>query len=1295
MPSIDELYIDIRANAVKANDSIDRLSTKIGNLSTSLMSLKTGNLTGLANGVNKLATSMQAMKNVGTADFTRLTKNLNNIGTVDTAGLNRLASATTQISKSFSSLSGASSGIKAMGDLANGIKQLGYASSTKAIANIPQLANALKGMMATLSSAPRVSQNLINMTNALARLSRTGGAAGTTANSLVRSFNLMPSATSRASRGFTSLAATIGKVYATYWLLFRAFGKISQAMELASNLTEVENVIDHTFGAMRTKLDTFTQDSIEKFGLGELAAKQYAGRFQAMGKAMGISNNAVAQSTEFLNGKLGKNAKIYGNLGNSMADMSVNLTKLTSDYASFFDMAQSDVAEDFQSIFTGQTKPLRTYGLDLTNATLKEYALANGLNANINAMSQAEKAMLRYQYVMDNSRHIMGDFARTADTWHNVIVRLKNNFQALGTTVGRIFINLLKPVAVFVNNAVVGLNKVAKAIENALGKLLGWKYEEGSGGMTSDYEDAAEYVDDMASGTGKAAKAAKELKKQLQGIDELNVLTTNDDNGGGGGSGGGAGAGGAGGSTGTDGSWVKTSGMFDSDVKTWEDLGKKIGGWLKTAMDNIPWDEVYQKAGDFGKNLASFINGLFSKDKDGKTVLDSLGTTIAGGLKSAIIFAFTLGKGIKFKDIGEAIAGFFNSFNEEMNEIDPVTGMTGWQALAETLNTWVDGIKETIVTAVKKVKWKEVIKGAFDFASGLELDTLAVIIGAFAWKHGGKEIVAGSLKSLLSTQITTGIGETSITLGNAVGITIVTIAVGFKVGEWLYNNTSFKNLADVVIRWMTKENGTEINVPHTITVVLGGLAISLGTLATAEWLFNGAKLLTAKEGADAVATAVGGEFTSLMPIAPVAVKLAITVAVAKISYEIGKKWYENATGEEIQGGITDLINMDVSWSEIEQAISEGAVLDITITPLLRLAGKDDTITTQEVIDAGEQMISNVVDEIKKKAKGLLEINLTFKAGMEKAIELTAELVGWKKGASFSDNISNMVATFKSWIKDPSSFISDVAGMVAKFGSWFFDTNVGKEVKDMVAKFGSWVLDTKFGKTVSDMVAKFTSWKKETGKGGFSNTIGDMVAKFSSWSKETGKDGFSNTIGSMIAQFSSWKKKTGKDGFSNTITGMIAKLTSWTLGIKKSKLVLDFTANITKATGTAWKALKSFITGKAEGGIYVHGKWQDIPQYAAGGFPSHGSMFIAGEAGAEVVGHINGRTEVLTQSQMASTMYQAVVSANSEQNQLLRQQNQLLADILQKETGINYKDIFKAAQQGNREYKTVTGVSAFI
>lgn len=77
---------------------------------------------------------------------------------------------------------------------------------------------------------------------------------------------------------------------------------------------------------------------------------------------------------------------------------------------------------------------------------------------------------------------------------------------------------------------------------------------------------------------------------------------------------------------------------------------------------------------------------------------------------------------------------------------------------------------------------------------------------------------------------------------------------------------------------------------------------------------------------------------------------------------------------------------------------------------------------------------------------------------------------------------------------------------------------------------------------------------------------------------------------------------------------------------------------------AWKV----ITGRASGGVLsVSGSWSNIPQYASGTAKAHGSMFIAGESGAEVVGHLNGHTEVLNRSQMAATMYSAMVAGMKE------------------------------------------------
>ena len=379
---LETLEVKIQAQARQANGQIDALITRLGKLSSSLQSIDSSGINRLSTGVNRLSNSMSAMRSVDSRSFSTLARNIKTLSNIDTEKINAAAGAMRQISKSVSSFSGMSKSVQGLSELAGGIKQLGYTSSTKAIENIPKLAVAMRQLMSELSKAPSVSRNIIDMTNALAKLSRTGGAAGTAAKSITSSFSGFSSSASAVTKKSFSLASAIGKVYATYWALFRGFRLLGDAIDISSSLTEVENVVRQTFGQY--------ESLIEKFGMSELSAKQFASRFQAMGTALDIPQG-------------------------QMAKMSIRLTELAGDMASFYDVSQEDIAKSLQSVFSGTTAPMRRYGIDLTQATLKEWALKQGLDANVSSMTQAEKAMLRYQYVLAHTTNITGDFARTAD----------------------------------------------------------------------------------------------------------------------------------------------------------------------------------------------------------------------------------------------------------------------------------------------------------------------------------------------------------------------------------------------------------------------------------------------------------------------------------------------------------------------------------------------------------------------------------------------------------------------------------------------------------------------------------------------------------------------------------------------------------------------------------------------------------------------------------------------------------------------------------------------------------------
>ena len=390
--NVDSISIELTADADSAAASLEKLAGKLDLIIQSMGKLKTSNLTTFVNDIKTLSSAMQGLSAIKMPDYTRLAKGIEKISGIDAAQITNAGKAMKELVNGLQVLDGVnvSDNATKIGELAKGITQLGYTASTKAIENIPLLAKAMKELINTLSTAPKVSQNVIDLTNALAKLSRTGASSGKAATSLSKSLDTYSKSAKSAKSHSFSLASAIGKMYATYWALFRLFGKLGDAIDISSKLTEVQNVVDVTFGKYSQMVENLASTSIADFGMSELTVKKVASNFQAMGSAMGIARG-------------------------EMANMSVELTKLTADMASFYNVEQDAVAEDLASIFTGETRPLRDYGLDLTQATLQEWALKQGMDANISSMTQAEKALLRYQYVMANTTDAQGDFARTSD----------------------------------------------------------------------------------------------------------------------------------------------------------------------------------------------------------------------------------------------------------------------------------------------------------------------------------------------------------------------------------------------------------------------------------------------------------------------------------------------------------------------------------------------------------------------------------------------------------------------------------------------------------------------------------------------------------------------------------------------------------------------------------------------------------------------------------------------------------------------------------------------------------------
>ncbi len=196
-----------------------------------------------------------------------------------------------------------------------------------------------------------------------------------------------------------------------------AFG--ISAIKTASDLTEVQNVVDTVFGNMSSDVDTWAKKSIRQFGLSELQAKQFTGTLGALITSSGVS-------------------------GEKMKEMAINLTGLTADFASFYNLGHEEAFEKIKSGISGEIEPLKALGINMSVANMEAYALAQGIKKPWKEMSQAEQTMLRYNFIMEKGSMASGDFAKTLDTsLANQLRVAKNETIAMAGEIGTKFLPIV------------------------------------------------------------------------------------------------------------------------------------------------------------------------------------------------------------------------------------------------------------------------------------------------------------------------------------------------------------------------------------------------------------------------------------------------------------------------------------------------------------------------------------------------------------------------------------------------------------------------------------------------------------------------------------------------------------------------------------------------------------------------------------------------------------------------------------------------------------------------------------
>lgn len=529
------------------------------------------------------------------------------------------------------------------------------------------------------------------------------------------------------------LGGAIGKLGATIAATF-AVGKLIQfgkeAIQLGSDLEEVQNVVDVTFTTMNEQVNEFARNAAESAGLSETMAKRYVGTFGAMSKAFGFAENEAFE-------------------------MSTALTQLAGDVASFYNISQDEAYTKLKSVFTGETETLKDLGVVMTQNALDSYAMAKGYGKTTKTMTEQEKVALRYSFVLDQLSASQGDFERTSDSWANQTRILSLTIDSLKANIGQGLINIFTPLLKVINQVVDKMAELSKYFV-AFSELIVGKSTSGGGGSPGDA--LAEIQDGYDGITDSTKEAAKAQNKYLTGLDEIKTFSDNksaDTS--------------TGGTSGFAGLAGATAGEVEDTASLIEELEQKYPELIKFAQDSIAkLKEIFAdfSAGDFfeaGKDTSDLVTGIFNFFADAIDGVDwtGIGNKI-GDYLAGIDWIEVIKAGFKLKfNIWKAIAkvwfGIFDAAPIETSVITAIAALK-FTPLGSILSKKISG-------ALVGGSLASGIIGAFESLGGiggiLTMDLSTIIGAGSATEIGlalGSYIIGGLLAAFAGNEIGKKIG---------------------------------------------------------------------------------------------------------------------------------------------------------------------------------------------------------------------------------------------------------------------------------------------------------------------------------------------------------------------------------------------------------------------------------------------------------------------------------------------------------------------------------------------------------
>lgn len=692
--TIDSLVLEVNSNASSANQGIRSLATSLSYLNS---------IVGKSfSGITKLKDAFQDIK------FPKISVSI--------------ASQLTSINTALGNLK-STDGDKLIA-LANGLRPLSELGKAKMTTFINQLSKLTK-VIDDLDAAD-IDKFAKQMTN------------------LAAAMKPFADEMQKVSKGFSAFPAKIQQVIGSSEKYNAAmssatsktniFGTAFKGLKLAS-LSVIFRKVSQFLGRATDQAGKYIEDmNLFTVSMGEYAeeAHKYA---QQVAEVMGIDPSEWMRNQGVFNTIITG----FGIAADKAAFMSKNLTQLGYDISSFYNISFTEAMQKVQSGIAGELEPLRRIGYDLSVARLQQEAYNLGITKSVSAMTQAEKAQLRYYAMMTQVTQVQGDMARTLEQPTNMLRIFKSQLEQLARAIGNLFIPILNKILPYA----IAIVKVIRWIVSEITALFGIKLPEVDfSGVGKSMSGVAENANETADGFEAAKKQAKEIKNVLIGLDELNILPSNDT-----------------GDTGGAGN-TEVGGDFNIPVIGYDFLGDGI---------NSKVDEIFE-------SLKAKIEPALEKAKD-------IINWIKDNLNDILKIVGIIGSALLAWEIAKSVGNFFNLAPKVMSKIGGVIAAVAGAIIMVNgaVDAWKEGLDwenfTTIIAgATIMVAGLAVAFGAVGAVIGLLISGVTLLVvgikdfisagkmsdQAFAAISAGAYLVIGVLAPVLLLPVAIGIAVAAI-----------------------------------------------------------------------------------------------------------------------------------------------------------------------------------------------------------------------------------------------------------------------------------------------------------------------------------------------------------------------------------------------------------------------------------------------------------------------------------------------------------------------------------------------------